>query len=244
MEKNYLDYEGLSHTIEKIDQIKQDIIQVTELPTASEDELDKIYQFTGETTADYTNGYFYKCVSDGAATPTYSWEKIDLGDGTPHWSGTRAEYEAIKDTLEAGTIVNITDDYDDGLEVVDVIESGNTNPVTSNAVAEALVVETGSGTPATNWAGTIYWVKTGHVVQVSVRNLQYTLGGVPATGTVIATGLPKSVLSDEIFIAGNNGDLGGNYVAMTNGGSLIVKNFNNTSVVSHFDSFTYVTSED
>ena len=81
MEKQYLDYEGLSHTIDKIDQIKQDIIQVTELPTASEDELNKIYQFTGETTADYTNGYFYKCISDGAVTPTYSWENIPVQAG-------------------------------------------------------------------------------------------------------------------------------------------------------------------
>lgn len=167
-----------------------------------------------------------------------------LANYVPYFIGTKAEYLNKKNELPEGCTVYITDDYDDGLEVVDVVEDGNMNPVTSNAVAETLVVETGTGTPATNWAGTVYWAKTGHVVQISVRNLQYTLGGVPATGTVIATGLPKSVLSDEIFIAGNNGDLGGNYVAMTNDGSLIVKNFNNTSVISHFDSFTYVTSED
>lgn len=112
--------------------------QVSPMPTATADNSGAIVQYVGATNANYTNGYFYKCVSDGGITPTYSWEKVDLGDGTPHWSGTRAEYEAIKDTLEAGTIVNITDDYDDGLEVVDVVEEDNMNPVTSNAVAEAI----------------------------------------------------------------------------------------------------------
>ncbi len=115
-----------------------DTIQVDELPTASADELGNIYEFVGTTTANYINGRFYRCVSDGAVTPTYSWEEVDFGDSTPHWTGTRAEYEAIKDTLAVGTIVNITDDYDEGLEVVDVIEKDNMNPVTSNAVAGLL----------------------------------------------------------------------------------------------------------
>ena len=48
-------------------------IQVTTMPTASLDELGKVYQFIGTTTADYTNGYFYKCVVDGSV---YSWEEI------------------------------------------------------------------------------------------------------------------------------------------------------------------------
>lgn len=115
--------------------------QVSIMPTATADNSGAIIQYIGATNANYINGYFYKCVSDGGVTPAYSWEKIQVSDGgddTPHWTGTRAEYEAIKDTLEAGTIVNFTDDYDDGLEVVDVIENGNMNPVTSNAVAGLL----------------------------------------------------------------------------------------------------------
>ena len=50
-------------------------IQVTSLPTASASELGNIYQFVGTTTANTVNGYFYKCVSDGESTPTYSWEE-------------------------------------------------------------------------------------------------------------------------------------------------------------------------
>ena len=47
-------------------------IQVDTMPTASVDELGKIYEFIGST-GTYVNGYFYECVSDGEPTPTYSW---------------------------------------------------------------------------------------------------------------------------------------------------------------------------
>lgn len=36
--------------------------QVETLPTASVNNLNKIYQYVGETTSDYINGHFYKCV--------------------------------------------------------------------------------------------------------------------------------------------------------------------------------------
>lgn len=48
-----------------------DSIQVNTMPTAGSEELGNIYQYVGATTNDYTNGYFYKCVTDGS---TYSWE--------------------------------------------------------------------------------------------------------------------------------------------------------------------------
>ena len=42
-------------------------------------------------------------------------EKIKLHD--VHWTGTHAEYEAVKDTLPAYTILHFTDDYDENVEV-------------------------------------------------------------------------------------------------------------------------------
>lgn len=56
-------------------------IQRNVLPTASADELGNIYQYIGATTADYTNGYFYQCVADGAG---YKWEnkKVQSGGGS------------------------------------------------------------------------------------------------------------------------------------------------------------------
>ena len=67
-----------------------DAIQVTALPTASADELGKVYQFIGTTDASYTHGYFYECVSDGAVTPTYSWAQVSVQptpSGLPSQSG-------------------------------------------------------------------------------------------------------------------------------------------------------------
>ena len=54
---------------------------VTSLPTASADNLNKIIQYIGETTEDYTQGYFYKCVSDGQDPATYSWQQINVQPG-------------------------------------------------------------------------------------------------------------------------------------------------------------------
>lgn len=58
-----------------------DTIQVSSMPTASASELGKVYQYIGSTTLVYTHGYFYECVSDGAGTPTYSWEEVSTSKG-------------------------------------------------------------------------------------------------------------------------------------------------------------------
>lgn len=53
-------------------------IQKSQLPTASQSLLNVIYQYVGSTNANYTNGYFYKCVvDDPEADPvTYKWSPI------------------------------------------------------------------------------------------------------------------------------------------------------------------------
>lgn len=42
-----------------------DSIQVLTMPEASQANESKIVEFVGDTTVDYTNGYFYECVGDG-----------------------------------------------------------------------------------------------------------------------------------------------------------------------------------
>lgn len=73
-------YDG---TFEHIEGYLEDhpIAQTTTMPTASASELGNVYQFVGETTATFTQGYFYKCVSDGAEEPTYSWQNINVQSG-------------------------------------------------------------------------------------------------------------------------------------------------------------------
>jgi hypothetical protein len=46
--------------------------QCETVPTANLANLNKIIQYIGTTNVNYTNGYYYKCVSNGASTPTYS----------------------------------------------------------------------------------------------------------------------------------------------------------------------------
>ena len=74
--------------------------QVSTLPTASSDLLGKILQYVGTTDSNYTNGYFYKCVSDGGATPTYSWENIDTQDVPPG-----SHITVIDKTADSSTVI-------------------------------------------------------------------------------------------------------------------------------------------
>ena len=73
--------------------------QLSTLPTASADNVGDIVQFVGTTTSSYTNGYFYKCVSDGQNPATYSWEAVEVQAS----SGGGSSYTA-------GTGINITND--------------------------------------------------------------------------------------------------------------------------------------
>ena len=75
--------------------IKLEQIQRSALPQASEEEVDKIYQFVGTTDATYTNGYFYKCVSDGGNPATYSWTRVDVQptpSGLPDQTGQSGKF--------------------------------------------------------------------------------------------------------------------------------------------------------
>ncbi len=125
-----------SYSWENIKVSEGDTIQVETLPTAGASEVGNIYQYVGETNLSFTNGYFYECVEDSGS---YNWveKEVQKSEDVPHWSGTRAEYEAQKDSIEDGTYVSILDDIDTH-ELVDVIEEDNMNPVTSNAVAGLL----------------------------------------------------------------------------------------------------------
>lgn len=57
---------------------KQDVIQYSVLPIASETlyNVNAIYQYIGSDSGAFKNGRFYKVVSDGEVTPTYSWQEV------------------------------------------------------------------------------------------------------------------------------------------------------------------------
>lgn len=73
-------------------------IQRNTMPVASEDNLGDIVQYTGTTGGDYINGYFYKCISDEAATPTYSWINIEVNPQLE--TATPSEVDTITDIYD------------------------------------------------------------------------------------------------------------------------------------------------
>ena len=89
-----------------------DAIQVDTLPTASATEEGKIYQFIGTTTASYTNGYFYKCVSDGQNPATYSWTQVNVQpapvvpDPLPSQTGNAGKFLTTDGTDASWAAVN------------------------------------------------------------------------------------------------------------------------------------------
>lgn len=73
-----------------------DIIQYSIIPTASVETVGKIIQYTGTTTQNYINGYFYIGTTDGT---NYSWENINVqAGGEPRYieDGTGARLYIIK----------------------------------------------------------------------------------------------------------------------------------------------------
>jgi len=70
--------------------------QVTSMPTAEAKYEGIVVQFTGTTDANYTNSYFYKCVSDGTTpTPNYSWTRVDVqpaGSSLPSQTGQSGKF--------------------------------------------------------------------------------------------------------------------------------------------------------
>ena len=51
-------------------------LQYLVLPTPNASIEGKILQYTGNTTGEYVNGYWYKCINDGG---TYRWDNINTG---------------------------------------------------------------------------------------------------------------------------------------------------------------------
>lgn len=72
-----------------------DAVQYSVMPTADANNEGDIVQFTGTTDANYTNGYFYKCVSDGQTPATYSWTQTDVQpapSGLPDQTGNSGKF--------------------------------------------------------------------------------------------------------------------------------------------------------
>ena len=81
-------------------------VQVSSLPTAGSTLEGQIYQFVGATDSTYTNGYFYKCVSDGQSPATYSWEEVSFGGGATYTAGNGISIANNEISVAAPTLTN------------------------------------------------------------------------------------------------------------------------------------------
>ena len=83
-------------------------MQFDTLPAASADLLGEIYQFTGTTNSNYTNGFFYKCSE--VTTGNYSWVNVQVQNGTVSRELTQLQYDALPVSEKSdGTVYYITD---------------------------------------------------------------------------------------------------------------------------------------
>lgn len=121
-------------------------IQVVAMPTANIENFGKIVQYIGITDTDYTNGHFYKCVTtdDGQGGLIYKWihQNVDEISGKQDTidSSHKLNSDLVNDTNQNNKFVTsaektkianaLTEEV-----VVDKIEEGNMNPITSNAVS-------------------------------------------------------------------------------------------------------------
>lgn len=114
--------------------------QYSTIPTATAEMAGNIVQFTGTTGANYTNGYFYKCVSDGQDPATYSWTQTDvqpapvIPDPLPSQTGNAGKF-LITNGTEASWSTSITQNltlFEDGVyQSPYVYITGNTSTGTT-----------------------------------------------------------------------------------------------------------------
>lgn len=119
-------YLGENSTPILINQIKEKCtLKVSTLPTASADELGKIYQYIGTTSGSIVHNYFYECTYDGT-TLEYSWTQTNV---QPHVNPTASNisYDNTTSGLTADDVQEAVDEVEGRIDTaesdIDNIES-------------------------------------------------------------------------------------------------------------------------
>lgn len=97
--------------------LKSDIIQYSTLPEASIDNFDKVIQYIGTSTAEYTKGYFYICVEENG---TYKWQPKTVQAGGSSGGGT-LEKTIVTNTEVGGIVAGTT--FAEGSSITDLLYS-------------------------------------------------------------------------------------------------------------------------
>lgn len=125
---------------------------------------------------------------------------------------------------------------------VDTIESGNMNAITSNAVAGAMAVTTGTGTRNATYVKsdsfTATWTKIGHLVTAEV---QFNLSQATLSTEELITGFPKPVCPVAVVAQGEANDAAYGLVLRTNGS--IRTHYQGIADQFYHATITYITAE-
>ncbi len=117
--------------------------QLNSLPVASADTLGMLVQYKGATTSTLKHAFFYECkVVEGSDPTEYEW--VDAGIGGEDlsqykkiFSGTSEKWDALPLEDKITYDYTMTDDDGETGDITDVVESGNHNPVESDAVFDS-----------------------------------------------------------------------------------------------------------
>lgn len=151
-------------------------IQYDELPAASSSLAGKIYQYTGTTNVQYTNGYFYECVNDGG---TYKWVQTNTQPGTSYndFTGATSQTAGAHGLVPAPTTGDISKFLKgDGTWATVPMPSfdySNTSPEAMNFSTDEKVIGTWiDGKPLYQKSVTLSNIETGsHAFDHNISNL-------------------------------------------------------------------------
>ena len=87
-------------------------MQYGTLPVPSVDNLGEIYQFTGISTVDYTNGHFYRVIEDPDTSGTYIYEEVRTQEGGAGSLGMDITSAIAVGGIDAGTAYLTGTSYD------------------------------------------------------------------------------------------------------------------------------------
>lgn len=216
------------------------IIQVDELPEPSAELEGVIYEYVGDDDDPLVNGYFYQCVSDGEATPTYSWEQKNVQPGS---SGGGSTTKSITAAIEVGGIDSGTT-YPIGTPIENILSDmleptlypTLTNPSASMTATGAKLLEKGATLATTftitfsrgsiNPAYTTNGYRSGAATGYSLN------GGTSQAGNTFSETITESQLTYQGSVAYDAGEQpkdskGGNYQSPLPAGSV------NTNTISY-----------
>lgn len=165
-------------------------VQVSTIPTADSTLEGQIYQFVGVTDSTYTNGRFYKCVSDGQTPATYSWTEVSMGGGSSYTAGTGIDITSGVISVTSPTLTN-TATGTNSLAVGGTIGAFETNCTAIGRSSQASTYSQAFG----------YNVKASGNSSIAVGYSAQTTGG-----SAIAIGVgAKSTSANAIQLGGING---------------------------------------